>query len=74
MLSFNVTASIISLPIHERSEIIVPFEVKLREDSVVISREITNGVYLANTLVLKIGNQNIKLLNATDRTHNCKEP
>ena len=33
-----------------------------------LNRELTQGVYLANAIIPKIGNQHVKLLNVTDAT------
>ena len=33
-----------------------------------LNRELTQGVYLVNAIIPKIGNQHVKLLNVTDAT------
>ena len=80
VLTFDINDESIAIPIHDsafninqviipqRSEIILPFSTKLEEDAVVLNRELTQGVYLANAIIQKIGNQHVKLLNVTDET------
>lgn len=78
-MSFTIEYDFTTHPIHDnafginyvkipsRSEIIVPFNIELEADVVILNLESTKGLYLANVIVPKNGNQHIKLLNVTNR-------
>lgn len=79
VLTVNTGNESVMLPIHDkafsvryvkippRSEIILPFQLDLKEDGVITSREIAHGVFLANSIIPKTGNQHIRLLNVLDK-------
>lgn len=80
ILTVNAGSESVIFPIHDRtygiswvkipprSEVILPFKLDLEEDGVVCSREIAHGIFLANSIVPKTGNQHIRLLNVLDKT------
>ena len=80
ILTINTENEVITLPIQNetfriayveippRSEVILPFNLDIEEDSVICSREIGQGVFLANAIVPKVGIQHIRLLNALEET------
>lgn len=84
VVSFTLKGNEVVLPIYDkaykinvisiqpRCEMIVPFNVELEEDSVVMNREILKGVYIANTIIPKNGCKHLKILNVTDKyTYIC---
>ena len=44
------------------------FNLDIEEDSVVCSREIGHGVFMANAIIPKVGNQHVRLQNVLDET------
>lgn len=80
ILTINEMGESIILPIHDntykinvikippRTEIIIPFKLDLEEDAVICNREIAHGIFLANVIIPKYGNQHVRLLNVLDKT------
>lgn len=58
------TINNITLP--SRSEIIMPIEIDIQEDSLVCGKEIQKGVFVANSIIPSEGNKHIKILNTRD--------
>lgn len=77
-ITFNVNDEEIVLPmdtkkydhsevnISARTEMIVPVNINVDEDSIVLNTEIQKGVFIANTIIPVKGVQHIKFLNTTD--------
>lgn len=80
ILTINEMGESIILPIHDNTykinvikippitEIIIPFKLDLEEDAVICNREIAHGIFLANVIIPKYGNQHVRLLNVLDKT------
>ena len=86
---FNVNERDITLPMNSkpiyqtritipaRSEAIVPLNIKVQEDSIVLNMEIKKGVYLGNSIIPARGVAHVRLLNTRDNEEtleylNCK--
>jgi len=65
--------NVYNINIPARSEVIKQINIKLNEDSIVLGREVKNGVFIANSIIPAFGIKHIRLLNTTDNDINLKE-
>ena len=61
---------IITIP--KRSETIHQININLKEDSLILNKEIADGIFLSNCIVPKEGLAHVKILNTTDNDVNFK--
>lgn len=77
-ITFTVNGRDITIPMNSRpiqktdiilpsrSESIIPLNLKVDEDSIVLNMEVTKGVYLGNTIIPAKGIAHVKVLNTRD--------
>lgn len=62
------TVQPVNLIVPARSEAIIPLDVEVNEESIVLSEELAEGVFLGNTLIPAKGIAHVKVLNTTDKS------
>lgn len=79
-ITFNINGNEFILPMNTRpvcqvskilparSEIIFPIDINIKEDSLVLNKELAHGVFLASCLIPAHGVAHVKILNTTDKT------
>lgn len=54
------------IKIPARTEMVVPINIKINSDQVVLNKEIQEGIFISNTIIPHHGVKHIRILNSTD--------